>query len=151
MNARRHTYAVILSLLTPILISSSYAAPNNTGSTAAPCAVSDFVTGYNAGVTITYPVTAEAVTGKVYVQQASYPGFWLGDYSMGNMLKMELYVDGSQVATMDFTRRKLSPLLWDSSRAAKGTHDLMLRVYTANDDGTKSCYADSAHAYPSVL
>src|SRR5215510_14239642 len=150
MTLRRPMYAAILSLFGALLgASSGYAAPpNNTSSASAPCVTSDFVTGYDPGVMITYPVSGEAVTGKVYVQQASYPGFWLGDSSMADMLKIELYVDGSRVATMDFTRRKLSPLLWDSSRAAKGTHDLMLRVYVSNDAGTNSCYADSPHQYP---
>ena len=67
----------------------------------------------------------------------------------GSIVKMELYVDGSLVATKDLTARKSSALLWNAT--VKGTHDLMLRVYSTNDDRTKQCYVDSPHEYPVVI
>jgi hypothetical protein len=162
MNVRRHTYAVILSLSVPILgASSSYAAPHNgaggSSSTALPCVMTDFVGGapYPQGMgpvtEIAYPNTGEAVTGRVYVQQGSYSGIWVGDPMVGGITKIELYVDRSLVSTTDLMARKSSPLVWSTSGAAKGTHELQIRAFSTNFDRTKVCYVDSAYEYPSVL
>lgn len=126
-----------------------------TGGAAAPCAMSDFVGGapYPQGMgpfsDISYPLTGESVTGRVYVQQGSYSGLWVGDPIVGSIVKIELYVDGSLVATQDLTARKSSPLLWTAT--TKGTHDLMLRMYSTNDGRTRQCYVDSPHEFPVVI
>jgi len=153
-------YTALLAIL-PFVVgaTSSVAAPHNSGgggsTSAAPCVMSDFVGGapYPAGMgpfsDITYPVTGESVTGRVYVQQGSYSGLWLGDPMVGSIVKMELYVDGALVATKDLTARKSGALMW--SATSKGTHQLTLRVFSTNYDRTKVCYIDSLPEYPVVI
>jgi hypothetical protein len=117
--------------------------------------MSDFIGGapYPQGMgpftEIGYPNTGESVTGRVYVQQGSYSGIWLGDPMVGSIVKIELYVDGSLAATQDLTARKSGALLWNAT--TQGTHDLMLRMYSTNYDRTRQCYVDSTHEYPVVM
>lgn len=152
--------AIIPLLSVAVDGSSVLAAPHHTsggsgGTSVAACAMSDFVgdaaypDGMGPFTDISYPVTGESVTGRVYVQQGSYSGIWVGDPMVGSMVKIELYVDGTLVATQDLTARKTSPLLWNAT--TKGNHDLMLRMYSTNYDRSRQCYLDSAHQFPVVI
>jgi hypothetical protein len=154
-------FASILPLLplafggSAVLAAPHHSSGGNGGASATPCAMTDFVGGapYPQGMgpftDISYPNTSESVTGRVYVQQATYSGIWAGDPYAGSIVKVELYVDGSIVATQDYTARKMNPLLWNAT--TKGTHDLMLRMYSTDVDRTRQCYLDSPHEFPLVI
>jgi len=158
MFIRRRMFAVVLVTLGTLLAASgSYAGKpsgGTTGTSAPACVMTDFVGGapYPAGLgpytDVGYPNTGQTVTGQVYVQQASYSGIWVGDAMPGSITKIQLYVDGSLTATTDYTARKTASLIWNSTG---GSHSLMLRMYSANMAGTKSCYVDSLLEWPLVL
>ncbi len=136
--------------------------PNHSGSEltsyAQPCVMTDFVggapypQGFGPVVGITYPTTGDAVTagkgGKVYVQNASYSGLWVNDPTVGGILEIQLFVDGNLASVMDLTSSRITPLTWNTRHSAKGTHALMLRLYTVDFDGTQACFVDSEVEYP---
>ncbi len=153
--------SLFCSLLLAVL-SAHASPPNHSGSdvtsSAQPCVMTDFVGGapYPQGlgpvVGISYPTTGDAVTagkgGKVYVQNASYSGLWVNDPTVGGILEIQLFVDGNLASVMDLTSSRTTPLTWNTRNSSKGTHALLLRLYTVDFDSTRACFIDSEVEYP---
>ena len=145
--------ALLTAFLASVAASGSYAAPPSAPApnTALPCATAEFEAGLGPLSELTYPVTGTVVSPtKITTQQNTWAGTWLGDAHPGRLLQAQLFVDKKLASTQDFTARKSTPLVWNASKAAQGMHELMLRVYVADDTDTDSCYLDSAYVYPVV-
>jgi hypothetical protein len=153
MNARRHSFAMILGLAV-LGTSATYAAPPSSSSaldTVLPCVMADFEAGLGPMSVITYPVSGTVVSpSKIYTQQNLWAGTWLGDSHPGALIEAQLFVDKKLASVQDFNARKSSPLVWNATKATTGVHELMLRVYVADENQTDSCYLDSAYVYPVV-
>jgi hypothetical protein len=157
MNAR-HSFAMILGLAV-LGTSTSYAAPPSSGSaldTVLPCAMADFEggappVGLGPISQIVWPATGAVVSpAKIQTQQNTWAGTWLGDSHPGALIEAQLFVDKKLASVQDFTARRSTPLVWNATKATKGVHELMLRIYIVDDNNTDSCYLDSAYVYPVV-
>ena len=158
MNARRPGLAMILGLAV-LGTSSTYGAPPNSDpvqDTVLPCVMADFEggappVGLGPISQIVWPATGAVVSpAKIQTQQNTWAGTWLGDSHPGALIEAQLFVDKKLAAVQDFTARRSTPLVWNATKATNGVHELMLRIYTVDENNTDSCYLDSAYVYPVV-